>query len=98
MTPRAVNWRRKPASRACSSNNFTLLARWGAIHANALSALPITPLVKLAEHGTKAATDAADARWFPISKAPKLAFDHADILAVALARLKGKVRYQPHRF
>src|ERR1041385_5857045 len=37
-------------------------------------------LVKLAAHETKAATDAADARWFPISKVPKLAFDHAEIL------------------
>lgn len=34
-------------------------------------------LVKLAAHTTKAATDAADARWFPISETPKLAFDHA---------------------
>src|SRR6187549_982432 len=50
-------------------------------------------LVKLAAHDTKAATDAADAQWFPISKVPKLAFDHAQILAAALARLKAKVRY-----
>jgi 8-oxo-dGTP diphosphatase len=55
-------------------------------------------LVKLAAHETRAATDAADARWFPVSQAPKLAFDHADILATALARLKGKVRYQPIGF
>src|SRR4029077_15675093 len=55
-------------------------------------------LVKLGAHETKAATDAADARWFPISKVPKLAFDHAGILATALARLKGKVRYQPIGF
>lgn len=55
-------------------------------------------LVKLAAHDTKAATDAADAKWFPISKVPKLAFDHAGILATALARLKGKVRYQPIGF
>src|SRR5213593_236457 len=55
-------------------------------------------LVKLAAHETKAATDAADARWFPISKIPKLAFDHAPILATALTRLKGKVRYQPIGF
>ncbi len=46
-------------------------------------------LVKLAAHETKAATDAADAQWFPVSKPPKLAFDHADILATALVRLKG---------
>jgi 8-oxo-dGTP diphosphatase len=55
-------------------------------------------LVKLAAHETRAATDAADARWFPISKVPKLAFDHAEILAAALSRLKAKVRYQPVGF
>ena len=55
-------------------------------------------LVKLAAHETRAATDAADARWFPVSKVPNLAFDHAEILATALARLKGKVRYQPIGF
>jgi 8-oxo-dGTP diphosphatase len=55
-------------------------------------------LVKLAAHETKAATDAADARWFPISRVPRLAFDHADIISTALSRLKGKVRYQPIGF
>ena len=55
-------------------------------------------LVKLSEHEARAATDAANAEWFPVSKSPKLAFDHADILATALARLKGKVRYQPIGF
>src|SRR5258706_12949185 len=55
-------------------------------------------LVKLSAHETRAATDAADARWFPISKLPKLAFDHAQIFATALARLKGKVRYEPIGF
>src|SRR5438477_8518175 len=55
-------------------------------------------LVKLSEHEAKAATDAANARWFAVSKIPKLAFDHAEILAMALARLKAKVRYQPIGF
>jgi 8-oxo-dGTP diphosphatase len=55
-------------------------------------------LVKLSEHDAKAATDAANAQWFPVAKVPKLAFDHAEILATALARLKGKVRYQPIGF
>jgi 8-oxo-dGTP diphosphatase len=55
-------------------------------------------LVKLEAHATKAATDAADARWFSISKVPVLAFDHAGILATALARLKGKLRYEPIGF
>ena len=55
-------------------------------------------LVKLSDHRAKAATDAANAEWFLVSKAPNLAFDHADILAMGLARLKGKVRYQPIGF
>jgi len=55
-------------------------------------------LVKLSDHRAKAATDAANAEWFPVSKTPRLAFDHAEILATALTRLKGKVRYQPIGF
>ena len=55
-------------------------------------------LVKLSDHRAKAATDAANAEWFPISKMPRLAFDHAEILTAAHARLKGKVRYQPVGF
>jgi 8-oxo-dGTP diphosphatase len=59
-------------------------------------------LVNLADQQPHAATDARDARWFPVSdvtaKAPRLAFDHADILAAALRRLKGKVRYEPIGF
>src|SRR5712691_1996506 len=55
-------------------------------------------LGKLSQHEAKAATDAANARWFPMSKVPKLAFDHGDILSMALARLKAKVRYQPIGF
>ena len=55
-------------------------------------------LVKLAAHQTKAATDAADAQWFALSQTPKLAFDHADILATGLHRLKAKVRYEPIGF
>jgi 8-oxo-dGTP diphosphatase len=55
-------------------------------------------LVKLSDHHIKAATDARDAAWFAVSEARGLAFDHDRILAVALERLKGKVRYQPIGF
>ncbi|HWB03548.1 MAG TPA: NUDIX domain-containing protein [Verrucomicrobiales bacterium] len=55
-------------------------------------------LVKLALSQTRAATDAADARWFPVSKIPKLAFDHLTIFTTALERLRGKLRYQPVGF
>ena len=55
-------------------------------------------LVKLSDHRIKAATDARDAAWFAVSEATNLAFDHDRILAVALKRLKGKVRYQPIGF
>jgi 8-oxo-dGTP diphosphatase len=77
------------------------LYTFGAIHRDPrerVVSVAYFSLVKLAAHETKAATDAADARWFPISKIPKLAFDHAEILAAALARLKGKVRYEPIGF
>lgn len=55
-------------------------------------------LVNLADHATRAATDAVDARWFPAGAPPPLAFDHADILAMARERLRGKVRWQPVGF
>jgi len=43
-------------------------------------------------------TDAAEAKWFPVSMAPALAFDHAEIIATALTRLRGKLTYQPIGF
>src|SRR5215472_17532149 len=55
-------------------------------------------LVKLQDYRARAATDAANAKWFPVSGLPQLAFDHANILETALARLEGKVRYQPIGF
>jgi len=55
-------------------------------------------LVKLMDHSVRAATDAREAAWFSVSDLPALAFDHDEITAAALARLKGKVRYQPIGF
>ncbi len=55
-------------------------------------------LVRLAEHPARAGSDAAAVRWFPARRPPPLAFDHATILATALERLRGKVRYKPLGF
>ena len=55
-------------------------------------------LVNLADHRVQSGTDARDARWLPVREARGLAFDHDEILATALERLRGKVRYQPIGF
>lgn len=46
----------------------------------------------------KADTDADDAQWFPVQELPVLAFDHADIIRMAVARLQSKLKYQPIGF
>lgn len=55
-------------------------------------------LVNLERHAIEAATDARQAAWFPLDHLPPLAFDHGEILQVAIARLRGKVRYEPIGF
>lgn len=55
-------------------------------------------LVRLVDHQVLAATDAADAAWFSMTDLPALAFDHEQILQMALERLRGKVRYKPVGF
>jgi len=46
----------------------------------------------------KASTDAEEAAWFHFKKLPRLAFDHKQILKVAIERLRGKISYQPIGF
>jgi 8-oxo-dGTP diphosphatase len=46
----------------------------------------------------RAGGDAARAEWFDVRELPPLAFDHKDIVEKAIARLRGKVRYEPVGF
>jgi 8-oxo-dGTP diphosphatase len=55
-------------------------------------------LVNLAEHPVQPASDAQEAQWFALEHLPVLAFDHNDILQIAVNRLRAKVRYQPIGF
>jgi 8-oxo-dGTP diphosphatase len=55
-------------------------------------------LVSPEKHSIHAATDARQAVWFPVAALPPLAFDHHEILTVALRRLRGKLTYAPIGF
>lgn len=55
-------------------------------------------LVRLEGNVPTAATDAKEAAWFATTDLPKLAFDHAQIVDVAVRRLRAKIRYQPVGF
>ncbi len=55
-------------------------------------------LINLTEHQLGDDTDAQDVRWFEINDLPALAFDHQEIINLAIERLRGKVRYQPIGF
>jgi 8-oxo-dGTP diphosphatase len=52
-------------------------------------------LVRPQDVALHADTDAAGVAWHPVSEVPTLAFDHAEILRVALGRLRSKARWQP---
>ena len=55
-------------------------------------------LINLTEQEIKATADARAAAWFALSEIPQLAFDHDQILQTAIARLRGKIRYEPIGF
>ena len=45
-----------------------------------------------------AGSDATEAKWFKISELPKLAFDHEEIISMAVDRVRGKVNYSNFGF
>jgi 8-oxo-dGTP diphosphatase len=55
-------------------------------------------LINIGEHLLLATTDATNASWFSLQALPALAFDHSEIIKIAIARLQGKLRYQPIGF
>jgi 8-oxo-dGTP diphosphatase len=55
-------------------------------------------LVSPEKHSISATTDARQARWFPVTSVPHLAFDHDEILKAALGRIRGKLTYAPVGF
>ena len=46
----------------------------------------------------KGGDDAVQARWFPINSIPPLAFDHDNILRIALKTLKERIHFKPIGF
>lgn len=55
-------------------------------------------LVNQHQYELLAGRDTLKAEWFELSKLPKIAFDHSEIVNTAIERLKGKVSYQPIGF
>lgn len=55
-------------------------------------------LVRSQDFTARAGRDASEASWIPIAGLPRLAFDHDQIVAAALARLTAKIRYAPIGF
>jgi 8-oxo-dGTP diphosphatase len=55
-------------------------------------------LVRPDDYQLSAQTDAEDVAWFNIKRIPRLAFDHKNIIASAIKRLRSKIVYEPIGF
>lgn len=54
--------------------------------------------VRLENYEVIAGDDAAQAQWFKVSELPELAFDHKEIIRVALEKLRWKITFEPLAF
>ena len=52
-------------------------------------------LVRTSQVELAGGTDARAARWYPVHRLPKLAFDHKEIVMTGLTRLRSKLPWQP---
>jgi 8-oxo-dGTP diphosphatase len=52
-------------------------------------------LVPAADHALQSGTDADDARWHPVLRLPKLAFDHREIIRSARSSLSARIDREP---
>lgn len=55
-------------------------------------------LVRPIDHILNIGVNISDVQWFSLADIPELAFDHSEILSAAIARLRGKIQYQPIGF
>lgn len=55
-------------------------------------------LVRVVDHTPRAGSDAGKAMWFDVEELPELAFDHGEVIKIARARLRAKIRYSPLGF
>ncbi len=55
-------------------------------------------LVVKSKYVIKAGDDAAEAKWFPINELPDLAFDHKEIINLAIDRLRQRIHFEPIGF
>ncbi len=55
-------------------------------------------LVVKSKYVIKAGDDAAEAKWFSINELPDLAFDHKEIINLAIERLRQRIHFEPIGF
>ncbi len=60
--------------------------------------IPFFALVVKDRYKVKAGSDARKAVWYPIDSLPKLAFDHKEIIGVAIERLRQRIHFEPIGF